>query len=103
MADAVYSVNDLTSAACYALTYVQALVAGKDSARWKAFAKAQSNLTLTVADQRTALAKGLAELREMGIIECSRDGEGDLVPTVLHEERIQGAGGAPRIVVGDLN
>lgn len=98
---ALFTTNDLSASACFALTYVQALVGGKESARWKAFAKTQQDLPMTQADQRAALAKGLAELREMGIVECKRDGEGDLVPTVLHEELISASGA--RLVLGDLN
>lgn len=98
---ALFTTNDLTAAACFALTYVQALTAGKASVQWAAFAKTQKDLPMSQADQRASLAKGLAELREMGIIECSRDGEGDLVPTVLHEERISASGA--RLVIGDLN
>ena len=100
---ALYTTNDLSGAACFALTYAQALIAGQGSPRWKRFVDLQQNVRMTQADQRAALAKGLAELREMGIIECKRDGEGDLVPTVLHEEKIAPANGQPRIVVGDLN
>lgn len=96
-----FTTNDLSDSACFALTYAQALIAGKESARWKRFMEAQQNLRMPAADQRKALAKGLAELREMGIIECTRDGEGDLVPTVLHEELI--AHTDTRLIVGDLN
>ncbi len=96
-----FTTNDLSDAACFALTYAQALIAGKESARWKRFVEAQQNLRMSQADQRAALAKGLAELREMGIIECQRDGEGDLVPTVLHEELIDAA--SARLITGDLN
>ena len=97
-----FTTNDLTTAACYALTYVQALAAGKNSGRWKAFVETKKKANLTDRDARDFMAKGLAELREMGIIECARDGEGDLVPTVLHEERISASGG-PRLITGDLN
>lgn len=98
---ATITVNDLSAAACFALTYAQASIAGKESARWKQFVAIQQNVRMTMSDQRAALAKGLAELREMGVIECQRDGEGDLVPTVLHEEMIKPSGA--RLVTSDLN
>lgn len=100
---AIYTTNDLSAAACFALTYAQALIAGPDSPRGKRFQAAQQATRMSGADMRAALAKGLAELREMGIIECQRDGEGDLVPTVLHEERIAPGKDGPRLVTGDLN
>lgn len=99
---ATVTMNDLSDAACFALVYAQALIAGPVSPRGRAFIQAQQGLRMNTADQRATLAKGLAELRELGIIECSRDGEGDLVPTVLHEERILPAGTGPRVVTGDL-
>lgn len=98
---ATVTMNDLSDAACFALTYAQAMVAGKGTPRWNAFVEAQQALPLSQADQRKILAKGLAELREMGIIECTRDGEGDLVPTTLHEERL--APSDARLITGDLN
>lgn len=96
-----YSVNDLSDAACFALAYAQALIAGPTSLKWREFAAGQAALTMTGADQRRALAKGLAELRELGLIECVRDGQGDLVPVLLHEERIQAA--LARLVTGERN
>lgn len=97
---AIYTTNDLSAAACMALTYTQALIAGPESARGKHFAAVMKNIRMSQHDVRTALAKGLAELREMGIIECKRDGEGDLVPTILHEERIKAA--SARLIAGDM-
>ena len=68
MTDTPISTADLTAAGCMALTYVQALVAGKGSARWNAFQATLKNANLTQRDTRDFLAKGLAELREMGIV-----------------------------------
>lgn len=99
--NAAYSMNDLSPAAAFALCYAQALVYGLKSPQAIRFMEAQKTLPMTQADQRKALAKGLAELHEMGIIECNRDGEGDLVPTKLHEERIIASGA--NLVTRDLS
>lgn len=95
-----YTTNELSDAATFALAYAQALVYGQGSEQAKRFREGLAKLNLTDRDKRAALAKGLAELREMGIVDCERDGEGDLVPTKLHEERVRAA--AARLVTGDL-
>ena len=101
MSDATYTMNDLTASGCYALCYTQALVYGKDSPHGVRFEIAQRRLaqTMTGDDIRRALAAGLAELTELGIIECERDGHGDLVPKRLREDRIRAADA--RVIIGD--
>lgn len=84
--------RDLSGEACFALVYVQASLAGKDSVQWRRLQAGVDHLNrggATLADRRTALRKGLTELLELGIIEAVRDGEGEWVPTVLHEELLE--------------
>jgi hypothetical protein len=89
---AKFTTNDLSDAGCFALAYVQMLclkseaAKAKAAAQWKVGQEMMDRERVSSHTRRQMLAKGLAELREMGIIECTRDGEGDLVPTVYHEE-----------------
>lgn len=106
MADApgTYTTNDLSNAACFALLYTQALIGGPRSPAATSLAEATAELDrqrVAGAERRRLLAAGLAELRELGIIECERDGHGDLVPTVLHAERVTATGA--RLVTRDLS
>lgn len=93
--------NDLSAAAAFALCYAQAIVYGPSSVQARRYHAALKTLSLTAVDRRRALAKGLAELTEMGIIECKRDGEGDLVPTKLHEELVGAS--SQRLVLRDFD
>jgi hypothetical protein len=89
---AKFTTNDLSDSACFALAYVQMLclkseaAKAKAEAQWKRGQEMLDRERVSSHNRRQMLAKGLAELREMGVIECTRDGEGDLVPTVYHEE-----------------
>jgi hypothetical protein len=104
---ALFTVNDLTDAETFALVYVQMLCAKTEAgrraheAKWKQGMEHMDRERRSAHERRQMLATGLARLRERGIIECTRDGEGDLVPTVYHEEKI--APTTSRIVTGDMN
>lgn len=96
--------NDLSVAACFALCFAQALIGGPQSKAAHDFREGVKHLDVNGvpgADRRRMLANGLAELRDLGIVECERDGEGDLVPVKLHGERIDPANA--RLITSDLN
>lgn len=88
------SVNELSDAGCYALTYAQALIAGEGSRQWQEFQAALKRTMRghgrrrTERDLKALLATGLAELMDLGVIECERDETGAYVPKVLHEEKL---------------
>lgn len=99
-----HSMNDLNDAECFALVYVQMLCAPENERKqherkWKDGQEVMDRLKIPAADRRKMLADGLYGLRERGVIECTKDGEGDLVPTVYHPEKMKTPA---RIVMGDL-
>jgi hypothetical protein len=94
--------NDLSAEACYALVYAQAMTTPEGSFARRSLERGVADLDrkrVSAADRRRALARGLAELRELGVVDCERDGDGDLVPTAVHGERIDPA--AARVILGD--
>lgn len=104
MNDEKVSLNELSDAAHFALAYVRAQIAGPGTPAYAAFEEGVKRMDMdriSGADRRKSLGRGLAELRERGVIECRKDGEGDLVPTILHEERLVPAEG--RIIASDFN
>lgn len=83
--------SDLSGEACFALVYVQASLSPKGSPQWYRLQAGVDHLNkkgVTLDDRRQALRKGMTELLERGIIEAVRDGEGEWVPSVLHEEML---------------
>jgi hypothetical protein len=104
---AEFTTNDLNDVECFALVYVQMLcfkteaAKRKAAAQWKEGQERMDREGISAADRRKFLAQGLAGLREKGIVTCSRDGEGDLVPTTYHEELLAAADA--RIIASDLN
>lgn len=102
-----FTTNDLTDNECLALVYVQMLCTKGDAAKakfaaqWKQGMEMMDRERVSAHERKKRLAKGLAGLREKGIIDCERDGEGDLVPTVYHEEMIEAP--AARLIATDFN
>jgi hypothetical protein len=84
--------KDLSGEANFALVYVQASLSTKGSPQWYRLQAGIDHLNqkgITLDDRRAALRKGMTELLERGIIEAKRDGEGEWVPTVFHEEMLE--------------
>ncbi len=99
-----HSLNTLSDAECFALVYVQMLCAPdaerkKHERKWKQGQEVMDRMRIPAADRRKMLAEGLAGLRDRGVVECTKDGEGDLVPSVYHPEKLTTAA---RVIAGDM-
>lgn len=80
--------KDLSPKAWYAFCFALAMTSQPGSRARRSFVLANAKLTDSQADRRQALADGLRELMDVGIVECDRDGEGDYVPRTLHLELV---------------
>lgn len=82
--------SDMTDQAHYALWYAMALIGGPGSRAERAFKTGVGRAAqqMSEADLRDALKAGLKELLEKGLMDAERGGEGELVPKVLHLERL---------------
>lgn len=84
--------KDLTAKAWFAFAYALALTSEEGSRARESFKAASQrlvNMGITEADRRRDLAEGIRELMDVGLLECTRDGEGDYVPSVLHVEKVK--------------
>lgn len=95
----LFSTAELSIEECMALCYAQMLdrrCKPEDFVRATAVARQDG---LSESELRQRIQIGLARLHEKGIVECERDGHRELVPRVIHYEKVVGG----QIVMGDLN
>ncbi len=97
--DEVFTTAELSIEECMALCYAQMLdnrCKPEDFIRATAITRQDG---LTEWELRKRIQIGLAGLHEKGIVECERDGHRELVPRVIHYQKIVGG----QIVMGDMN
>lgn len=83
--------GDLTNEAHFALWFALARIGGMRSRAAMLFAHGSERAKaagLSDVDLKERLKKGLQELLDKSLLECERDGEGELVPLVLHGRHI---------------